>query len=145
MTGLVLVSSALARPDLVNLDNRDILTQACFEQIPYCGKYVLAFAIFAFSSTTVLGWFYYGEQCIRFLFRSPHAVTIYKGIYILFVFLGSVGSLSIVWDFADFANGLMVIPNVISVLLLQKIVVAETKKYLWSGHLDENDPACTGR
>ena len=145
VTGLVLVSSALANPTQVSLDNKDILTQACFEQIPYYGKYILAFAIFAFATTTVLGWFYYGEQSIRFLFRSPRAVTVYKGIYILFVFLGSIGSISIVWDFADFANGLMVLPNVLSVLLLHKVVVAETKKYLWSGHLDENDPACTGK
>ena len=145
MTGLVLVSCALANPEQIDLNDKAILTQACFEQIPYCGKYILAFAIFAFASTTVLGWFYYGEQCIRFLFNSRAALLGYKALYILFTFLGAIGSLSIVWDFADFANGLMVIPNVISVLLLQKIVVAETKKYLWSGHLDENDPACTGR
>ena len=146
MTGLALVSCALADPEQINLNDKGaILTQTCFEQIPYCGKYILAFAIFAFASTTVLGWFYYGEQCIRFLFNNRAALLGYKAIYILFTFLGAIGSLSIVWDFADLANGLMVIPNVISVLMLHKIVVAETKKYLWSGHLDENDPACAGR
>ena len=144
MTGLVLVSSLLAHPDHVSLNNKEILTQACFEQIPYFGKYILAFAIFAFASTTVLGWFYYGEQCIGFLANRKWAMIGYKAVYILFAFLGSIGSLSIVWDFADLANGLMVIPNVISLLLLHKIVVGETRKYLWSGRLDENDPACTG-
>ena len=145
MTGLVLVSSLLARPDKISLNNKDILTQACFEQIPYSGKYILAFAIFAFASTTVLGWFYYGEQCIRFLANRKWVLNGYKIVYILFAFLGSIGSLSIVWDFADLANGLMVIPNVISLLLLHKVVVGETRKYLWSGRLDEDDPACTGR
>ena len=95
----------------VSLNNKDILTQVCFEQIPYSGKYILAFAIFAFATTTVLGWFYYGEQCIRFLANRKWVLNGYKIIYILFAFLGSIGSLSIVWDFADLANGLMVIPN----------------------------------
>lgn len=89
--------------------------------------------------------FYYGGQCIRFLANRKWVLNGYKIIYILFAFLGSIGSLSIVWDFADLANGLMVIPNVISLLLLHKVVVGETRKYLWSGRLDEDDPACTGR
>ena len=144
LTGLVLVSSVLANPDQVSLADKSIVTQACFAQIPYCGKYVLAFAIFAFASTTLLGWFYYGEQCIRFLCKRKIVLSIYKGVYILFAFLGSVGSLSLVWDFSSCANGLMVIPNVIAVLLLHKVVVSETKKYLWSGRSAENDPECTG-
>ena len=57
-------------------------------------------------------------------------------------FVGAVSSLSLAWDFANFANGLMVIPNVVSLILLQKVVVAETKKYLWSKRLDDNDPRC---
>jgi len=142
LTGLVLVSSALARPDLVSLEDRSIVTQTCFSQIPYCGRYILAFAIFAFASTTLLGWFYYGEQCVRFLFKKEEVVVIYKGLYVLCAFLGAMGSLSLVWDFSSFANGLMVIPNVISLLLLNRIVVAETKKYLWSKRLAENDPEC---
>lgn len=145
MTGLVLVAGALARPDLVQLTNDKILTQACFEQIPLCGKYILAFAIFAFASTTLLGWFYYGEECVRFLFKRKGALQSYKVLYILFAFLGALGSVKIVWDFADFANGFMVLPNVISLLLLHKVVVAETKKYLWSKNLDACDPQCTGK
>ena len=143
MTGLVLVSSTLAFPDKITLVvGNEILTQNCFEQIPYVGKYLLAFAIFAFASTTLLGWFYYGEQCFRFLFKSDKALMFYKIVYTAIVFTGSVSSLTVAWDFANFANGLMVIPNVISLLLLQKVVVAETKKYLWSGKLDMDDPRC---
>jgi AGCS family alanine or glycine:cation symporter len=142
MTGLVLVSSALSFPDAVDLNNNEILTQTCFEQIPYVGKYILTFAIFAFASTTVLGWFYYGEQCIGFLFKSKKALQWYKVLYIAISFLGTIGSLNVVWDLSNFANGVMVIPNVISLLLLHKVVVKETQKYLWGGHFDENDPAC---
>ena len=142
MTGIVIVSCALAKPDAVNLNDNGILTQSCFEQIPYVGKYLLAFAIFAFASTTLIGWFYYGEQCFRFLFKSPRAVAGYKAVYILTTFIGAVSTLSVAWDFANFSNGLMVIPNVLSLLLLQKVVVAETKKYLWQNQLDMNDPRC---
>ena len=143
LTGLVVVSSVIASRGAIDIADRgNIITQACFEQIPYCGKYLLSFAIFAFASTTLFGWFYYGEQCIRFLCPKRWLLVAYKGVYVLFALLGALGSLSVVWDFSNFANGLMVIPNVISVLLLQKVVVAETRKYLWSGRLAENDPAC---
>lgn len=143
VTGLVVVSSVIASRGAIDITDRgNIITQACFEQIPYCGKYLLAFAIFAFASTTLFGWFYYGEQCVRFLCAKRWLLVLYKGVYVLFALLGALGSLSVVWDFANFSNGLMVIPNVISVLLLQKVVVAETRKYLWSKRLDEDDPAC---
>ena len=142
MTGLVIVSGYLASNGGINIANNQILTQACFEQIPFVGKYLLAFAIFAFSITTLIGWFYYGQQCLYFMFKSPKVTSVYKVIYILAVFLGAVTSLTTVWDFANFSNGLMVIPNVISLLFLHKIVIAETKKYLWENHLDQNDPCC---
>ena len=142
MTGLVIVSCAVAHPDIIKLDNNEILTQSCFERIPYVGKYLLAFAIFAFASTTLIGWFYYGEQCFRFLFKGRKALAVYKSVYVLVVFAGAVSSLSVVWDFANFANGLMVIPNVLSLLLLQKVVVFETRKYLWNKRLDADDPRC---
>ena len=142
MTGLVIVSCALAHPGKVNLSDNTILTQVCFEQIPVVGKYILAFAIFAFAGTTLLGWFYYGQECLRFIIRRPGTDMAYKIFYTLVTFAGAVASLSMAWDFANFSNGLMVIPNVISLFLLQKVVVAETKKYLWGRKLDDNDPRC---
>ena len=142
VTGLVLVSGALARPDIVSLhDTNSILTQRCFEQIPYVGKYVLVFGIFAFAITTVLGWFYYGQECLRFMIDKPAVLFGYKILYVILVFVGSVSVLSVVWDFANFANGLMVIPNIISLLMLNKVVVAETRKYLREKKLDEIDPS----
>ena len=142
MTGLVIVSGYLASNGTIENANNQILTQACFAQIPYVGKYLLAFAIFFFSITTLIGWFYYGQQCLYFMFKSPKVTSAYKVIYILAVFFGAVTSLTTVWDFANFSNGLMVIPNVISLLFLHKIVIAETKKYLWENNLDQNDPDC---
>ena len=144
MTGIVVVSCCLANPEIVKNAQGGILTQSCFEQLPVVGKYLLTFAIFAFAVTTLLGWFYYGEQCLRFLINKPAALFAYKIIYTAVAFVGAVSSLSLAWDFANFSNGLMVIPNVISVLLLHKVVVAETRKYLWNKQLDMNDPDCAG-
>ena len=143
LTGLVVVSSVIASQGAIDIADRgNIITQACFEQIPYCGKYVLAFAIFAFASTTLFGWFYYGEQCIHFLCAKRWLLLSYKGVYVLFSLLGALGSLSVVWDFSNFANGLMVIPNVISVLLLHKVVEEDTRRFLWSDRLSRSDPGC---
>ena len=144
MTGIVIVSCCLAHPEVVENSQGGILTQACFRQLPYVGKYLLSFAIFAFAVTTLLGWFYYGQECLRFLVDKPSMMFVYKIFYTLIVFLGAVSSLTLAWDFANLANGLMVIPNVVSLLLLNKVVVAETKKYLWSKQLDMNDPECVG-
>ena len=144
MTGIVVVSCCLANPEIVKDAQGGILTQSCFEQLPVVGKYLLTFAIFAFAVTTLLGWFYYGEQCLRYLINKPAAIFAYKIIYTAVAFIGAVSSLSLAWDFANFSNGLMVIPNVISVLLLHKVVIAETKKYLWNKQLDMNDPECVG-
>ena len=144
MTGIVVVSCCLANPAIVQDAQGGILTQSCFEQLPVVGKYLLTFAIFAFAVTTLLGWFYYGEQCLRFLINKPAALFAYKIIYTAVAFVGAVSSLSLAWDFANFSNGLMVIPNVVSVLLLHKVVVAETRKYLWNKQLDMNDPDCAG-
>ena len=71
---------------------------------------------------------------------KPAVLFGYKILYVLLVFVGSVSVLSVVWDFANFANGLMVIPNILSLLILNKVVVAETRKYLWNRKLDEVDP-----
>jgi len=138
LTGLIIVSSALAC-NQTSFSNNTLLTQEAFTRIPYVGNYLLCFVILAFASTTIIGWFYYGEQCVRFLCAKTAFVLGYKILFVLMVFLGSVGSLSIVWDFADLANGFMVLPNIISLIFLHKVVVGETQKYLWSHNLDAID------
>ena len=61
----------------------------------------------------------------------------YRIVYIVMVFIGSVMNLALVWNLADCMNALMAIPNLISLLCLNGIIVHETKKYLWSGRLDK--------
>jgi len=96
---------------------------------------VLAFALLMFVFSTILGWSYYGERAMEYLFGKK-AIKPYRYAWVIFVMIGSVVELKVVWNFADAANALMAIPNLIALLLLSGVVVAETRKYLWEGNLD---------
>ena len=58
-------------------------------------------------------------------------------MYIVALFFGSIINLDIIWNIADTMNALMAIPNLVALLLLSKVAAQETKKYLWSGHIDD--------
>jgi AGCS family alanine or glycine:cation symporter len=79
------------------------------------GHFIVGFGLIAFAFSTVIGWAYYGETGITFLFGSKAALP-YRLVWVVFVFLGAVGSLHVIWDIADTLNGLMAIPNLIGVL-----------------------------
>ena len=64
-------------------------------------------------------------------------VLLYRLLWVVAVFLGSVVSLPLVWSFADIANALMAVPNLISLLALSGVLVAETRTYLWEGRIDQ--------
>lgn len=135
LTGLVIVSSVLAYPD-ISFDNGATLTKMAFAKIPYFGTPLLTFGLMTFAFSTILGWCYYGERAVEYL-KGKRWVTIYRILFIIAVFLGSVANLAIVWNLADCMNALMAIPNLISLLCLSGIIVQETRKYLWKGQLDK--------
>lgn len=135
LTGIVIVSSVLAYPDITFSDGA-VLTKAAFSKIPYVGTPVLTFGLLTFTFSTILGWSYYGERSIEYL-KGPKWVTGYRIVYIFAIFAGSVLNLELVWDVADCMNALMAIPNLISLLALSGIIVHETQKYLWSNRLDD--------
>ncbi len=137
LTGLTLVSSILAYPDITFADGA-ALSKEAFEKIPYIGSPILAFGIVTFAFSTILGWSYYGEKAIEYL-GGKRWTKVYRLIFIVCVYIGAVTQLDVVWNFADAANALMALPNLISVLLLSGIVVKETRKFLWEGRLDEED------
>ena len=84
-----------------------------------------------FAFTTILGWDYYSERCLEYLIgQKPKAIKVYRWIYIACVFIGPYMTVKAVWTIADIFNGLMAIPNLIALLALNGVVVAETKKYL---------------
>jgi alanine or glycine:cation symporter, AGCS family len=126
MTGLVLVNSG----EWVNGYRGALLTKAAFSYVPIVGPVVLAIGLLTFVFSTILGWSYYGEKAAEYLFGAK-AIVPYRYLWILAVMLGSVLSLPMVWTFADIANGLMAVPNLISLLVLSKVIVGETKEFLW--------------
>ncbi len=135
LTGIVIVSSVLAYPDIDHNDGAT-LTNMAFSKIPYIGAPLLTFGLLTFAFSTILGWELYGERAIDYFNRKPYRYY-YRVIYIISVFAGSTMQLAIVWNLADCMNALMAIPNLLALLFLSKIIVEETRKYLWSNQLDE--------
>ena len=140
LTGLVIVSSVIAYPD-INASETVHLTQKAFSKLPYIGNLFLNISIITFAFSTILGWSYYGEKAIEYL-GGKKTIIYYRLTWVVIVFIGAVINLDLVWNISDTMNALMAIPNLISVLLLSGVVVKETKKYLWNDKLDEFDPNC---
>lgn len=135
LTGLVIVSSIIAYPD-ISSDNGATLTQVSFSKIPYIGAPLLTFGLITFAFSTILGWELYGERAIGYLCGRKLTLS-YRIIFIFAVFAGSVINLDLVWNVADVMNALMAIPNLLSLIFLNGVIVHETRKYLWRGKLDD--------
>jgi AGCS family alanine or glycine:cation symporter len=100
------------------------------------GPIVLTLGLLTFVFSTILGWSYYGEKAAEYLFGNK-VIKPYRYLWVLFVMIGSVLSLNVVWTFADITNALMALPNLVSLIFLSGVIVNETKKYLWNDNLDE--------
>ncbi|TKB26157.1 sodium:alanine symporter family protein [Desulfopila sp. IMCC35006] len=124
MTGLVLIISGLWSNGKTGAE----LTTMAFAAGMPGGDHVVTIGIILFAYSTILGWCYYGEKSIEYLF-GVKAVLPYRIVFICFVGLGAVAKLSLVWNISDTLNGLMAIPNLIGLLFLTPVVVSETKKY----------------
>ena len=156
LTGITIVSSILAYPDIEISDGGE-LTRMAFSKIPYIGEPLLAFGTLTFAFSTILGWGLYGERGMEFLtekwfFRSRErgmlsaesyqakmrgAINAYRVIFLITVYLGAVISLDVVWNLADIFNALMALPNLLCLLFLSNVIVSETRKYLWNDNLDK--------
>ena len=138
MTDLVLVTSIMKNPaiDVSGITDGGDLTPLAFRQLPSIGSFILVIGIITFAYSTILGWCYYGERCVEYLFGRK-AFPVYRILYILVLLAGPLISLNLVWDMADTLNALMAIPNLIAILLLSGVISKETKHYL--SHLDERD------
>ena len=135
LTGIVLVSSILAYPE-ITYDDGAALTKVAFSKIPYIGAPLLTFGILTFAFSTILGWSYYGESAVNYI-EKRKTNRFYRILYIVFLFFGSIINLDIIWNIADCMNALMAIPNLVALLLLSGVTARETKKYLWGNRLDE--------
>lgn len=138
MTGLVLVSTIMKNPSINadQIDNGGVLTSLAFGQIPVIGPIILTLGIISFAYSTILGWAYYGERCVEY-FAGKMGLIPYRILYIAVAAIAPVVALDLVWLIADTLNALMAIPNLIAVLLLSNVMVADTKKYI--NNLDAKD------
>ena len=125
LTGLTILVTGVWSGDL----NGVALTQSAFSTIfSNFGSVLLTIFLVLFAFTTILGWNYYGERCFEFLF-GVRFIWLYRVVFVLMVLLGGFIELDMVWIIADIVNALMALPNLIALLVLSPVVVAETKKY----------------
>ncbi|HIH2956993.1 TPA: alanine/glycine:cation symporter family protein [Streptococcus pneumoniae] len=125
LTGLTILVTGVWSGDL----NGVALTQSAFSTVfSYFGPALLTIFLVLFAFTTILGWNYYGERCFEFLF-GVRFIWLYRVFFVLMVLLGGFIELDMVWIIADIVNALMALPNLIALLVLSPVVIAETKKY----------------
>ena len=131
LTGLSLVVSGVWCGPL----NGAAMTESAFTMaFPAFGSILLLVGLVLFAFTTILGWNYYGERCVEYL-MGVKAILPYRIIFICLIACGPFLKLEEIWVLADIVNGLMAIPNLIALIALSGVVVAETKAY--QKHLDE--------
>ena len=99
------------------------------------GKHLVTAAACLFAISTAISWSYYGDRCVEYFVRSKIAVTIYRVIFCIFLFLGAIWKLSTVWAIADMAITLMAVPNLIALLLLMPEIMRDTKAYFAIRHI----------
>ncbi|HEM4761782.1 TPA: sodium:alanine symporter family protein [Streptococcus suis] len=105
------------------------LTQAAFVTVfGNTGSIALTISLVLFAFTTILGWSYYGERCIEFLFGTK-AILPYRLVFVAMVALGGFLKLDLIWTIADIVNGLMALPNLIALLALSPVIIKETRQY----------------
>ncbi|MBO7150676.1 MAG: alanine:cation symporter family protein, partial [Clostridia bacterium] len=108
------------------------LSSAAFgEALPYVGEIGIAVSTVFFALSTILGWAYYGEASVGYLFKNHAkiAITVYRIVYVAFVFIGAVAEINTVWLVADCFNALMALPNLIALIGLSGLVVKTTKEH----------------
>lgn len=114
------------------------LTTVAFDEGMAFGGYIVTFGLVFFAFSTLLGWSYYGERCMEYLF-GPKSIILYRFLFIPLIVVGAVGGLRAIWALADTLNGLMAIPNLIGLLLLSPVVVRLTKNYFGKGGIYQRE------
>jgi alanine or glycine:cation symporter, AGCS family len=126
LTGLVVVTSGEWMQAGLS---KASLCDAAFARIGWLGTFILTGGLLTFVFSTILGWAYYGEKAVEYLLGNG-AVRYYRWLWVAAVYVGSVTQIETVWTFADLMNGLMAIPNLITLLALSGVVAAESRRYL---------------
>lgn len=130
MTGLSIVVTGTWN---IGLEGVAVTNKAFQLGLPFpneVSSFILMVCLVFFAFTTILGWDYYSERCMEYLVgNKPIVIKAFRWLYILAIFIGPFMTVSAVWTIADIFNGLMAFPNLIALIALSGVVVAETKKY----------------
>lgn len=140
LTALVILTSFDSNGDPMWLSglNGAPLSLACFNQaLPWfnLGAIVVTLGIIMFALSTLLGWSFYGETALLYLFKGlssggKRVITLlYRALYVVIVYVGCIGGLEIIWNVSDTFNGLMALPNLIGLFFLSGVVMKETKRF----------------
>ncbi len=113
--------------------NGAAMTMYAFESVLPYGSWIVSIGLVMFAFTTLIGWAYYGERCVEYLFGEK-TVFPYRILFTLIVAAGAMLELEVVWKLSDIFNGLMAFPNVIGILLLSPVVIRETKHFIKAEH-----------
>ena len=125
LTALVILTANVGNGTLTGIT----LTQKSFEAtLGYSGNIFIAVALFFFAFSTIIGWYFFGEANIKYLFGTK-AIAAYRVLVMISIFLGATQKVNLVWELADLFNGLMVIPNLIALITLYKLVVNTSDEY----------------
>lgn len=125
LTGLTLVITGVWNTGITET----LMTQSAFSSLfGEIGGMALSLCLVLFAFTTILGWNYYGERCTEYLW-GVKAITPYRIVFVLMVALGGFLQIQLIWTIADIVNGLMAFPNLIALVGLSNVVVAETNAY----------------
>ncbi|BEP30286.1 alanine/glycine:cation symporter family protein [Helicovermis profundi] len=137
MTALVILVSGLVKLDPQSglmtikdgLSGAALTTQAFTTGLGGFGGFIVAFGLIFFAFSTILGWYYYGSKCAEYIFGVKFVKYFYKYAWPVFVFIGSVASIGIVWNLSDAFNGLMAIPNLIALITLSPVIFKMARDY----------------
>jgi AGCS family alanine or glycine:cation symporter len=121
ITGLVIVTNLLKNPSSVEGYSFAELTTAAFNSLPL-GNVFLGISLIAFAVATLIGWSYFGEKAVEYLFGKS-GISTYRLCYIIMIFVGSIMSLELVWEMTDLVNAFMALPNLICLFLLRKQIL----------------------
>lgn len=119
ITGIVIVTNLIKDPASVKGYSFTELTTAAFDAIPYIGKTMLGISLIAFALATLIGWSYFGEKAVEYLF-GKEGINTYRLCYIVMIFFGSIMSLHFIWELTDLVNAFMALPSLLCLYILRK-------------------------
>jgi AGCS family alanine or glycine:cation symporter len=133
LTGLVIASSGVL--GMVNLETGELVSGAPLTIFAFStvygesAKYIVSISLALFAYSTILGWEYYGEKSLEYLVSNRKVIYAYRFIFSCITYIGATQTLDVVWNFSDTMNGLMAIPNLLCLLILNNKIADECFKY----------------